>query len=261
MNLAINAQDAMPKGGRILIETRDENIAPDDRLAPDGLPPGRYVVLGLADTGGGMDADTLQRIFEPFFTTKAKGRGTGLGLATVYGIAKRHKGGVAVESRPGQGSTFRVYLPHGVALPRQPDLVATQAFGRGAETVLVVEDDDMVRALTCAILRQRGYDVIEMSGPDACLEYVRTHCDPVHLLVTDVVMPGMNGKHLFDVLAHECPGLKVLYISGYTSEVIESLGVAEHGLQFVQKPFTADQLVLKVREVLDAPASGQAPAG
>ncbi len=252
MNLASNAQDALPEGGHLRVSTSDVTVGPDTSDAPDGVAPGAYVVLEVSDDGAGMDAETVRRIFEPFFTTKEKGRGTGLGLATVYGIASQHRGGITVVSAPGHGTSFRVYLPSGVEScePASIDLPAVSE--RGSETILVVEDDAMVRTLTCAILRQRGYAVLEMDGPDSCLRHVAGHGCTAQLLVTDVVMPGMNGKQLYDQLAEQFPALKVVFISGYAHDVIAGRGVIGDALQIVQKPFTAAGLAGRVREVLDS---------
>jgi PAS domain S-box-containing protein len=252
MNLAVNAQDALPTGGRIRMATRDAMVGDAGAEPPDGVEPGRYVVLELTDNGIGMDAETVLRIFEPFFTTKEKGRGTGLGLATVYGIANQHRGGITVASAPGKGTSFHVYFPSrgAPAVSAIPEPIRLNE--RGSETLIVVEDDPMVRALTCTILRQRGYVVLEMTGPHACLEHVARHGCAAQLLVTDVVMPGMNGKQLYERLAREFPGLKVVYISGYAHDVIVNHGVGPDPAEIVQKPFTADGLAGRVRELLDS---------
>jgi PAS domain S-box-containing protein len=240
LNLAVNARDAMPRGGRLTVETA--NVEPED---------GRYVMLSVSDTGIGMDAETCRRVFEPFFTTKEPGKGTGLGLATVYGIVAQSGGSIRVHSEPGQGTTFKVFLP------RVDDPLASEAgpaerpADGGSETLLVAEDEDGVRSLICEILRELGYHVLEAPRPEMAIKAMREGARPVHLLLTDVVMPGMDGRQLAEKLTTLQPGLRVLYMSGYTGEAIAEHGVLEHGTQFLQKPFTPDALARKVREVLD----------
>jgi len=255
MNLAINSQDAMPKGGHLTIDTQSVTLGQAEAAeTSEGLAPGPYVRLSVSDTGTGMDAKTLTHMFEPFFTTKEKGRGTGLGLSTVYGIVRQHRGGIDVESVPGEGTTVRIYLPTREGPAVAPAGPRAQAAGRGElaprdmGTVLVVEDDAGVRALTRAILSQRGFRVVEMDGPEACLRQQREALHAADLLVTDVVMPGMNGRELYDRLRERCPALKVLFISGYADDVLDQAGAG--GVPFLQKPFTADGLVSKVREVM-----------
>jgi two-component system, cell cycle sensor histidine kinase and response regulator CckA len=250
MNLAVNAQDAMPMGGRIEIATADTVVEQGSAPGAPDLAPGRYAVLTVTDSGTGMDKATLDRVFEPFFTTKDKGRGTGLGLATVYGIVTQHRGTIDVESAPGRGTTFRLFFPAIVgATPAEAvtppgPLAAAPAAG----TIVVVEDDAMVRELTSTILRQRGYRVLEMTDAEACLRHAESGGSPGDLLVTDVVMPGMDGKQLYDRLSRAYPPLKVLFISGYAHDVLAPHGLG--GFHFIQKPFTPDGLVTKVREAL-----------
>ena len=251
MNLAINSRDAMPGGGRLSIET--ENAFLDEayvRKYAGDLTPGRYVMLAVSDTGQGMDAETRRRIFEPFFTTKASGKGTGLGLATVYGITKQHRGHISVYSEPGHGTTFKIYLPQAKeTLPALLPSLKEPISMFGTETVLVAEDEDMVRKLVCETLEAHGYDVVEAASPADCLELASTRAT-VHLLLTDVIMPEINGQELYRKLTAIHPNCKVLYMSGYTNHVIVDLDVLGEGLNFLQKPFTIQKLTRKVREVL-----------
>ena len=255
VNLAVNARDAMPAGGKLTIET--QNVELDQEYARDHVSaqPGSYVMLAVSDTGSGMDAATQARIFEPFFTTKEKGKGTGLGLATVYGIVKQSGGWIWVYSEPGHGTTFKIYLPRVTeAAPPPAPSPAPSVSVRGSETVLVVEDEAMIRHLVQKVLKANGYTVlVAASGRDA--EHVAAqHDGPIHLLVTDVVMPGMNGRELANRLAAARAGIQVLYLSGYTDDAIVHHGVLEPGVAFLQKPFTPAVLGRKVREVLDSSA-------
>lgn len=265
MNLAVNAQDAMPDGGTMTIETGEalvEEEAYAGGVQDEEPAPGRYVTLSLSDTGVGMDEETMEHIFEPFFTTKAKGEGTGLGLATVHGIVKQHGGGIRVESEPGRGTTFKIYLPRSEeALGESETEAAYKASAGGEETILVVEDDDKVRKLTRKILQSQGYNVIEAGGGREALETAASHHGPIDLLLADVVMPGMNGKEVYETLAEDRPGLRVLYMSGYTDDVIPHRQVLEKGVSFIHKPFGVEQLASKVRQVLDRPESGSGSSG
>jgi len=252
MNLAVNAQDAMPDGGRLTIETArvdGEESFPQDS---ESVASGTHVMLAVGDTGGGMDEETLEHLFEPFFTTKDKG--TGLGLATVYGIVKQHGGSIRVRSRPGQGTTFNIYLPARAELAGicEPiDKRSPASCRGGSEAILLAEDDEPVRSLARAILEDLGYTVLVGESPQDALGMLENRQGPVHLLLTDVIMPEMNGKELFDKAAARCPGLKVLYMSGYTDDVIAPHGVLEEGTAFLQKPFSLRSLAEKVREVLE----------
>jgi two-component system cell cycle sensor histidine kinase/response regulator CckA len=253
VNLVVNARDAMPEGGQLTIETANAEL--DDAYAEAHFPaqPGSYVLLAVSDTGKGMDAATRSHIFEPFFTTKEPGKGTGLGLATVYGVVKQSGGYVWVYSEPGRGSSFKIYLPRVAEAPKPagPGPQPTGPLG-GSETILLVEDDEMVRVLTRRMLEADGYTVLLASHGEEALGLLAGHRGRVDLLVTDVVMPGMSGRDVANRVATLRPGTKVLYLSGYTDDAIVRHGVLEPGIAFLQKPFTADTLARKVREVLEA---------
>ena len=250
MNLAVNARDAMPFGGRLTIRTA--GAAMDTSAArARGLDPGEYAALVVSDTGSGMTADVRHRIFEPFFTTKEVGKGTGLGLSMVYGIVKQSSGHIEVSSEPGKGTTFRVHLPRGVgnlaeAAPERPGPT------HGVETVLLVEDEPMVRDLGSRVLRSHGYRVLVASNATEALQVAREHAGTVDLLLTDVVMPGLPGPELAARLETVTPGLRVLYVSGYADDSVARLG-AEEGISFLAKPFSGEALAARVREVLDQP--------
>jgi CheY-like chemotaxis protein len=258
LNLAVNARDAMPQGGRLVIETANDAL--DEafcRLHP-GSQPGPHVVLAVSDTGDGMDAQTLPRIFEPFFTTKEKGKGTGLGLSTVYGIVKQSDGYISVDSEPGRGTTFRVYLPR---VEEPLELPAAQAASAqppagGGETILLVEDEAALRSMIREILEEAGYTVLAGATPEEALALTRDHAGPVPLMLTDVVMPQMGGRDLAAQVAALRPGLRVLYMSGYTDEAVVHHGMLDVGTQFLQKPFTTDALLSRVRDLLAAGAGG-----
>jgi PAS domain S-box-containing protein len=260
LNLAVNARDAMPTGGRLTVATRNVELGDDfTRTHPDARP-GRYVLLAVSDTGCGMTAEVKPRIFEPFFTTKGPGKGTGLGLATVYGIVQQSDGWVEVESEPGAGATFRMYLPRVERAsgawklePRVPTLP------HGTETVLVVEDEDGVRALTQRILRRCGYTVLEAANGEEAMRVAAGHGGPIHLLVTDVVMPGPGGPVVAEWLTAERAGLRVLFMSGYTDDAVVRHGVLHASANFLQKPFSPVALAHKVREVLDSAAPDSPP--
>ena len=256
MNLAVNARDAMPQGGRLTIMTANLELHDLIRSKTHHVPPGSYVVLSVTDTGCGMDAATQAKIFETFFTTKEKGRGTGLGLATVYGIVEQSGGHIEVISVQGRGTTFMIYFPRveGVGQPVEPE-VSLQKLCGGSETILLVEDERAVRDLLRQVLQRYGYTVLEASYPEQALELSQCHKGPIHLLVTDVVMPMMSGLELAGETRAMRPSLRVLYMSGYTDNVRDLPHVVNAMSSFLQKPFSPDILVHKVREVLDMPAS------
>ncbi len=251
MNLAVNARDAMLHGGKLMLET--ENVEIDENYGRQhaSVQPGRYVMLAVSDNGCGMDAATQSRIFEPFFTTKGVGQGTGLGLSTVYGIVKQSGGHVWLYSEPGQGATFKIYLPRVDAPVESAVEKPRDAAPRGAETILLVEDDDDVRSLVRGILEARGYSVIEAARAAEALDLCRKHEGEIHLMLSDVVMPETGGRDLALQLAPLRPAMKVLFMSGYTDDAIVRHGVLEPGIAFLSKPFTADELSRKLRDVLE----------
>ncbi len=256
MNLVVNARDSMPRGGRVIVETSNADL--DETFARKHAPtrPGSYVMLAVSDTGSGMDEATQARIFEPFFTTKQLGKGTGLGLATVYGIVKQSDGYIWVYSEPRMGSIFKIYLPRVDAeVSMEQAGGTTSRLPSGSETVLLVEDDRAVRVLASEILQMNGYKVLPARDGREALDLVRGHNRPIHLLLTDVVMPQMSGRQVAESIAGIHPEIRVLYMSGYTDSVIAHHGVLPADVAYLQKPFTADFLARKVREVLDAGAA------
>ncbi len=258
-NLCVNARDAIAGVGRVTIETSAASLDDAYCAGHAGFVPGRYTVLAVSDTGAGMDRDTQAHLFEPFFTTKTVDRGTGLGLATVYGIVKQNQGFVNVYSEPGQGTTFRIYLPAVVGAAEAPaagPAVEPAPAGAG-ETILLVEDEPAILALTAAMLERLGYAVMPAATPGEAIDAARTYAGPIHLLVTDVVMPGMNGRELARRLTADRPDLRCLYMSGYTANVIAHHGVLDADVQFIQKPFSRAELSAKVQQAL----GGSRPEG
>jgi len=255
MNLAVNARDAMPQGGRLTIETKNVYLDEEYTHQHVDIQPGPYVMLAVSDTGVGMSKETLSHLFEPFFTTKEMGKGTGLGLSTVYGIVRQSDGHIWVYSELGQGTTFKIYLPRIEEIVESGKRVPVSAKSmQGQETVLLVEDEDIVRDLACRVLSENGYTVLEAHDGREALLICEKYGGPIHLLVTDVVMPGgMSGRQVAERLRTLRPDVKVLYMSGYTDDTIVHHDVLEPGMAFLQKPFMPDILLHKVREVIDAP--------
>jgi two-component system cell cycle sensor histidine kinase/response regulator CckA len=263
VNLAVNARDAMPNGGRLTIETANIRLSEDDVAQHPETPPGDYVLLAVSDTGCGIAAELQEHIFEPFFTTKARGQGTGLGLATVYGIVKQSRGDIRLESpaivspqegdeRAGPGTTFKIYLPRAVKVDTRPLPAQSRVEAPpGHETVLLVEDDPAVRDLTRQVLEQHGYHLLEAQEAGEACRLAAQHPGPIHLLLTDVIMPDVNGKDLADRLVQARPNLKILFMSGYTDEMIDRHGVLNPGIAFIAKPFSPSVLAQTVRTVLD----------
>ncbi len=252
LNLAVNAQDAMPDGGTLTIETSSQTVDEHHPLRLKGVGAGSYVVMTVSDNGTGMDSETLTRIFDPFFTTKELGRGTGLGLSTVYGIVKQHQGFILADSEPGRGSTFQVYFPQGECRDDAPLLEHEDASRTdGSETILIAEDQEQVRLMASEMLRRRGYRVLSCKDGQSALEAAVHHQGPIDLLIADVVMRGMSGKDLHRALLKTRPGIRVLYMSGYPADLINHQGVFEEGTAFIQKPFSLPVFMRKVRMILD----------
>jgi CheY-like chemotaxis protein len=252
LNLGVNARDAMPRGGKLIIRT--ENVTLSRRTAPQidaSLAAGDYVMLSVTDTGAGMDEETKTHIFEPFFTTKGPGKGTGLGLATVYGIVRQTGGGISVESELGKGSTFRIYLPRESApVDISRTLLTPVEKSANFETVLVVEDEDIVRELVCEVLEDQGYNVLRARDGIEALNLTADFDGEIHLLVTDVIMPNMNGHELAGKLSELRPDMKILYVSGYSDNDIGDHGTLDPRHELLQKPFTPQTLARKIREVI-----------
>lgn len=259
LNLIVNARDAMPKGGQVTLSLRNETIGEHNPHPAVSLPPGDYVLMEVCDTGSGMDEEVLTHLFEPFFTTKEKGRGTGLGLSTSYGIVKQNHGEILVRSTLGQGSTFSIYLPRVAERPTaEAPTEAPSRAARGQETVLVAEDEDGVRVVVTNMLRKQGYRVIEGTSGEDAMQIASNHSGPMHLLLSDMVMPGMTGLELAEQVRQLRPDIRVLFMSGYTDSGIVHEGELQPDTYFIHKPFSIDGLARKVRDVLDAPA--QAPS-
>ena len=261
MNLVVNSRDAMPAGGILTIQTA--NLGRDEKLVPGAGPagPGPFVMLSMTDTGVGMDEETKRHLFEPFFTTKAPGKGTGLGLSTVWAIVQQCGGEIWVWSEPGQGTAFRIYLPRVVGqsgVPEESQNIAQS--GAATETVLLVEDEDRVRRLVLGMLRRQGYTVLEAPDGQTALDLARLHSAPVHVLLTDVVMPKMNGHELAAQLTKLRPDIRVVYMSGYVDNPLVHKEITGSGAAFLQKPFTQEALVAKIRSALEG-ASKRPRAG
>ncbi len=251
MNLVVNGRDAMPSGGALTIETA--NVTLDDHYAARhiAVKPGPYVMLAVSDTGSGMDEATRKRLFEPFFTTKAPGKGTGLGLSTVFGIVKQSGGSVEVYSEEGRGSSVKIYLPRFDRVAVEEREVRAKRAPKGSETILLVEDDEMVRTLVRETLEGEGYKILDSADPIAAQRISENFRGKIQLLITDVVMPKFNGKELARGLVEKRPEMKVLYMSGYTDSAIVNSGILHKEVSFLQKPFTPTNLLTKVREVLE----------
>jgi CheY-like chemotaxis protein len=251
MNLVVNARDAMPEGGRLTIQTENTVFDAEYAAVHEDVTPGQYVMLAVSDSGTGMDEPTRARIFEPFFTTKGLS-GTGLGLSTIYGIVKQSGGSIFVYSEPGEGTTFKIYFPRrlsrSIRVTRAPPSATHSA---AVETILVVEDDEAVRGVARRILHGAGYTVLTASNGSDALRLCEEHSEEIHLVLTDVVMPLMGGKVLAERLASVRPGVKVLYMSGFTNDTIVHHGVLDPDTYFIGKPLTQVELLQKVRDVLD----------
>jgi CheY-like chemotaxis protein len=251
MNLAINARDAMPCGGLLSIETGEVGLDEQYAMAHSGVKPGRYVILAVTDTGEGMSREVQENIFEPFFTTKELGKGTGLGLATVYGIVKQLNGHIYVYSEPEKGSTFKIYFPVITdpvverTLPKDTDLM------QGAERILVVDDDASIRRLVSDSLEPLGYRILEAACGRDALELCRKSDEKIDLILSDVIMPGMNGRELIETVKKERPEIKSVLMSGYTDNIVARQGVLKPGIIFINKPLRPISLANKIRSVLD----------
>jgi CheY-like chemotaxis protein len=249
-NLVVHAREAMPGGGKLILETANVEIdEPYCRCHVD-VSPGLYVLFSISDTGAGMAPEEKERVFEPFFTTREKGKKTDLGLATTYGIIKQSGGAIQVSSEPGHGTTFRIYLPR-IGETSGPPVKREEPISlEGSETILLVEDEESILEVAAEILREKGYRVLEASNGKDALKIAEVEGDNLHLLLTDVIMPQMNGKELADRVKILQPGIKVLFLSGYTDHAIVHQGVLDSGVDFLQKPFSLTTLLVKVKEVL-----------
>lgn len=262
LHLAVNARDAMPLGGRLIIETRNVEIDEEYVRNHTDAQIGPHALLSVTDTGSGMPPEVKAKVFEPFFTTKGHGKGTGLGLATVYGIVKQSGGHIAINSRVGAGTTFQIYLPRVEKVSGGSKLLSGfQLPPRGTETILLVEDEDGVRALTRHVLEGCGYTVLVAANGDEAVRLARRHDGPIHLLITDVVMPGAGGRAVAEQMTMSDPMMRVLFVSGYTDDAVIRHGVLSEGVNFLQKPFSSVTLAFKVREVLDAVIAPDDPPG
>ncbi|OGR68757.1 MAG: hypothetical protein A2081_05055 [Elusimicrobia bacterium GWC2_61_19] len=253
MNLIVNAKDAMPNGGKVSIRTENTELSEKYSKMHMEVRPGPYVMLLVTDTGSGISPDAMTHLFEPFFTTKEAGKGTGLGLATVYGIVKQNGGNIYVYSEPGLGTTFKIYLPHVTEEIDTGKAPAKTKGLRGSETILVAEDDDGVRGFALRALRESGYTVLEARDAEEAVRIWEKNTDKIDLVLSDTVMPGMNGHELYEMISKHCPGMKVIFMSGYIDTELADIRLTVNNLAFLQKPVSADDLVKKVREVLDSP--------
>jgi signal transduction histidine kinase len=252
MNLAVNARDAMPTGGRLTIETADVLVDEGHAREHPGVSPGEHVMIAVSDTGSGMDESTRSRVFEPFFTTKERGKGTGLGLSTVFGIVRQSGGHIGLHSELGRGTRFTIYLPRVEDSVETISSIPPAVEARGTETILLVEDEEQVRNVTAGILRSAGYCLLEAARPKEAIALCEGHPAEIHMLLTDVVMPEMNGRQLATRVTLLRPAIKVLFMSGYTDDAILRHGILDSGVAFLQKPLTPTGLTRKVREVLDS---------
>jgi two-component system, cell cycle sensor histidine kinase and response regulator CckA len=252
MNLAVNARDAMPQGGKLIMETSNLEVGAEQGRDLE-LAPGRFVMLKVIDTGHGMDPAILAHVFEPFFTTKSVGKGTGLGLATVYGIVKQSGGSIRVKSEPGVGTEFTIYLPAASELPRAAHAGrAGEKISGGTETILLAEDEPDLRELTCAFLEGYGYRVLSASSAEQAIRAAESFPGSIDLLLTDVIMPGMSGSQLAEKVLSKRPKMRIVYMTGYTDDMVVQHKVLEPGVNLLQKPFSRLDLALKVRSTLDA---------
>ncbi len=257
-NLCVNARDAIDGVGKLTIETRSKTFDRKYCKHHAGFTPGDFVLLAVSDTGCGMDRDTMDNLFDPFFTTKEVGKGTGLGLATVYGIVKQNNGFINVYSEPGQGSIFNIYLPRLVDdIDAAPAVPGKKTAAGGSETILLVEDDPMILEMTTTVLKMLGYTVLAASSPGEAVRRVKNHTGAVHMIMTDVVMPEMNGRDLAGQISDLYPDIKLLFMSGYTADIISHQGVLDEGVAFIQKPFSIEDLTEKLREVLEKTSGKQ----
>jgi CheY-like chemotaxis protein len=262
LNLAANARDAMPQGGKLTIETANVELGEPYALNHNGVEPGRYVLLAVSDSGTGIEADVLPHIFEPFFTTKPQGKGTGLGLSIVYSIVHQSGGHVWVYSEPGKGATFKIYLPVAGESVREPQPVPVSAPSeQGSGVILLVEDQDAVREMLKKALTLGGYNVLAAAGGEEAITLVAEHEGPIDLLITDVVMPVMSGRELAERLTVERPGMKVLFVSGFADRAVVHHGMLSPGINYLQKPFPLSELARKVQEILKGPPAPGGAAG
>jgi CheY-like chemotaxis protein len=251
MNLCLNARDAMPKGGRLVLETKNMELTEEHCRALNFGQPGSYVLLTVSDTGVGMDADTIEQIFEPFFTTKEMGKGTGLRLATVYGIVKQHAGFIKVESEPGKGTTFHIYLPTSTGTAEPQSVHGEEKPRKGNETILLGEDHDGLRLSAQEMLEALGYRVLLASNGLQAVQMFKANRDRIDLVILDVVMPGLSGPETYSQMASIRPDVKVVFTTGYAAEAASLTSLIERGAGFLQKPYSQRSIGLKIREVLD----------